>query len=195
MSFGRRYVSLVLLAISIDIASCAGEPPTNEMQQAQNAIDAARTAGAEEYARDEFNGAVDGLKQAYEAADRSDYRLALNDAIDSRERARSAAKQAADLKAGARAEAEHAIATLADTLANARARLTAAQAARAPARRLVASRRSLEGLERSVQEARTALGKDDYSMVASTAPATQKALDALTRELEILARPPARLRR
>ena len=57
------------------------------MQQAQGAIDAARAAGADQYAREEFTAAEDALKRSHEAVAQRDYRQALNTALDARERA------------------------------------------------------------------------------------------------------------
>ena len=71
--------------------ACGGEPPDKEMQQAQGAIDAARAAGADQYAHEEFAAAQEALTHANEAVEQRDYRLALNHALDSRERAQNAA--------------------------------------------------------------------------------------------------------
>src|SRR5437879_3374387 len=128
MSFARRLLP-VLFAAAVVAAAC-GEPPEKEMQQAQGAIDAARAVGADEYAHDEFVGAQDALKHAREAVDQRDYRLALNHAIDSRERAQNAAKTAADRRGAARATAESAIGAAAAALADARLKLKAAESAR-----------------------------------------------------------------
>ncbi|PYQ93511.1 MAG: hypothetical protein DMF96_29615 [Acidobacteria bacterium] len=58
MSSVRRLpLSLAMLAAMAG-AAC-GNPPDKEMQQAQGAIDAARAAGADQYARDEFAAAED----------------------------------------------------------------------------------------------------------------------------------------
>ena len=70
-------------------AGGCGEPPSKEMHQAQGAIDAARAAGAERYAADTLAAAVKALAQADLAANQRDYRLALNHALDSRERRRT----------------------------------------------------------------------------------------------------------
>ena len=98
LSVMPRRVSLwlVLIFCTAFLASACGDPPTREMDQAQGAIDAARAAGADRYATEEYQAAVDALKQAQEAVAQRDYRLALNHAIDSRERAQNAAKQAAE---------------------------------------------------------------------------------------------------
>src|SRR5438093_983925 len=134
MSRSRPGVCPIVIIVSMMAAAC-GEPPEKEMQQAQGAIDAARAVGADEYAHDEFVAAQDALKHAREAVDQRDYRLALNHAIDSRERAQDAAKTAADRRGAARATAERAIGTAAAALADARLKLKTAESARiAPAK-------------------------------------------------------------
>src|SRR2546428_14104665 len=99
------------------------------MQRAQAAIDAARAAGADQYAREDFAAAQEALKHAREAVDQHDYRLALNYALDSRERAQSAAKLAADQKATARTDAGRTLADASAALAEARGKPKAAEAA------------------------------------------------------------------
>src|SRR5947209_14527583 len=103
MSRSRAGVCPIVIIVSMIAAAC-GEPPEREMQQAQGAIDAARAAGADAYAHTEFTAAQDALKQAREAAGQHDYQSALNHALDSRERAQNAAKEAADRKATARGD-------------------------------------------------------------------------------------------
>ena len=60
----RILLSLAVLA-AVAGAAC-GDPPDKEMQQAQGAIDAARAAGADQYAREEFTAAEDALKRSHE---------------------------------------------------------------------------------------------------------------------------------
>ncbi len=101
MSSSSRRIRLTWPAVvvaALALASC-GSPPDREMQQAEGAIEAARAAGADQYARDEFAAAQDLLKRAGEAIAQRDYRLALNYALDSREQAQNAARLAADGKA------------------------------------------------------------------------------------------------
>ena len=62
------------------------------------------------YAADELKSAVDALAQADVAVAARDYRLALSQALDSRERAQNAAKAAVDARAKARGNAERALA-------------------------------------------------------------------------------------
>ena len=102
------------------------------MDQAQGAIDAARAAGADRYATEEYQAAVEALKQAQEAVTQRDYRLALNHALDSRERAQTAAKEAAGQQVTLRSGAERRLGEVTAMLAQANQRLAAAESARAP---------------------------------------------------------------
>src|ERR1700687_907238 len=119
---------VVLTFCAALFASACGEPPTREMDQAQGAIDAARAAGADRYATEEYQAAVDALKQAQDAVEQRDYRLALNHALDSRERAQVAAKQAADQQVTLRSGAERRLGEVTAMLAQANQRLAAAEA-------------------------------------------------------------------
>ena len=122
-------------ALTLLIAACA-EPPAKEMHQAQGAIDAARAAGAEEYAADELKLAVDGLAKYQEAVAARDYRLALAHALDSRERAQNAAKTAVDGRAKARGDAERQLAEAVALVQRAEARLRDTEVAKLPRRTL-----------------------------------------------------------
>src|SRR5437763_3627602 len=94
----RRLLLLFCIVIPATLGTirCSGEAPDKEIEQAQQAIDAAKAAEAGQYATDELNAAIDALKRSHDAVDQRDYRLALDLAIDSRERAQTAAKQAGD---------------------------------------------------------------------------------------------------
>ena len=93
------------------------------MDQAQGAIDAARAAGAEQYAATEYTAATQALKQANDAVTERDYRLALNYALESREQAQNAARTAADTRAKLRGDVERSIAEAKALIAQAHARM------------------------------------------------------------------------
>jgi len=114
-----------LVACVVALTVGCGDPPSKELHQAQGAIDAARAAGADSYATDEFSAAVDALARAEAAVAQRDYRLALSQALDSRERAQNAAKLAASQKAAVRSDAERLLAELTSAAALASARLSA----------------------------------------------------------------------
>ena len=78
----RLWCRAVLACLFVALAGACTSPPNKEMDQAQGAIDAARAAGAEQYASTEFAAATTALKSANDAVEQGDYRLALNHAID-----------------------------------------------------------------------------------------------------------------
>jgi len=178
----------VTLALS---TSGCGDPPEKEMQQAQSAIDAARAAGADEYAHEPFAAAIDALKRAQEAVADHDYRLALNDALDSREQAQEAAKEAADSKSAARTDADRLIAATVNALDTTDARLKAAQAAKVPPRVLADSRRAASDAEQVLQEARTAFQRGDYRGVQSVLNGMVERLRETSQDLEAALPAPA----
>jgi hypothetical protein len=156
------------------------------MQQAQGAIDAARAAGAEQYALEEFTAAQEALKHAREAVDQRDYRLALNHALDSRERAQNAAKEAGDHKATARADADRALMDASAALVDARLKLKAAEGAHIPSAKLGDARAAIADGEQAVQKARAAFGKGEYLSIAGAVSATTPRLRGAARDLDAL---------
>ena len=143
------------------VAACA-EPPNNEINQAQGAIDAARAAGADRYADSEFTAATTALNQANDAVTQRDYRQALNFALESREHAQNAAREAAENRARIRGEVERSMAEIAALLAQANVRLDDAERARVPRQTLRAARQSLAQINAAVQKAGEAIKADDY---------------------------------
>src|SRR6266849_6282336 len=148
----RRVLRCVAVLASLAVASaCGGNPPDKEIKQAEAAIAAARGAGANQYAKAEFAAAQDALKRATDAVADRDYRLALNHALDARERAEAAAKQASNGRVVARADADRALRDLAAALSDARARLKTAEAARVAPRMVGDTRRAIADGEGTVQ--------------------------------------------
>jgi hypothetical protein len=132
------------------------------MDQAQGAIDAARAAGAEQFAKDEFVAALDSLRRSEEAVKQGDYRLALSLAIDGRSRAQNAARLAGEARAKLRGEAERAVGEVDALLTLARERLADPTVAALPRRTLQVARNTVTSVEKSMQEARAALKAEDY---------------------------------
>ena len=170
----RSLVSAAIIASSI--VACGGNPPDKEIEQAQTAVDAARAASADRYSKEDFNASTDALKNAHAAVDARDYRLALNYALEAKDRADTAARDAVDRKATARSDADRALRNAALLLVDIRAKLRTAQG-RQPARVVNPAKKVAADSERVVQEARTAFEREDYPKV-----------------LEMLAAPMARLR-
>jgi hypothetical protein len=144
------------------LALACGTPPNKEMDQAQGAIDAARAAGADRYATAEFEAATTSLKLANDAVAQRDYRLALNHALESRDHAQNAAREAADTRARIRGEVERAMAEVAGLLAQASATMAAAEKARVPRRTLTEAQSALAQVNADVQKAGAAMKADDF---------------------------------
>lgn len=165
------------------------------MQQAQGALDAARAAGADKYAVNEFTAAQQALERAHDAVTQRDYRLALDRALDSRERAQNAAREAADGKAVARSAAERALDQAQQKLDAVVAALDAAEEGKLPARLLAAPRATLDTVKTSLQEVRATFEKGDYLDVPARATAATASLPAASAAIEAAAVPPVRRRR
>jgi hypothetical protein len=164
-------------------AGCS-EPPQKELDQAQAAVDLARTGGADRYATDEYAAATAALLKARAAVDQRDYRQALSYAIDARQRAQSAFRQAGEGKAQALRTADALLAgtvALADRLD---VRLAAAAASRVPAKELRGPRAAREDARRALQEARTQIGAGNYEKAGELLASVRKKLDAAVADVE-----------
>jgi hypothetical protein len=173
---------LVLLLSALLFTGCA-EPPHKEMDQAQGAIDAARAAGAERYAANEYSAATTALKNANDAVVARDYRLALNHALDSREHAQNAAREAADMQGRVRGEVERGLTEIAALVAQANARITAGQRARVPARLFRGPAAEIAAVNAAMQKAGEAIAANDYlaarSALEGVKPRMEKTLAAI----------------
>ena len=185
--FGAAALSVLLL-----FAACSA-PPQKEIDLAQGALDAARAAGAEQYAPQSFAAATSAMQQTREAVEQRDYRLALSRAIDAKERALEAATEAADGKARARGEADAAIAAVVTALRQLEAALESAEASRLPAKEAQGARAAGKTAEAALQKARAALERGDY--LDATA-ATRGVSEGITKEIsavtEAVQKAPAR---
>ena len=190
----RRVLQSIAVAVAVTAMAACGDPPDKELQQARDAIESARGAGADLYAREEFGAAEAALKNATDAVDQRDYRLALNRALDARERAQNAAKEAVTRKAAVRADASRALAVAGRAVDDARAKLKSAEAARTPARVLTPARRAIGDADLGVQEARTAFGQGAYASVIESANAITTRLRGVVRDLDGAAAPAPRRR-
>jgi hypothetical protein len=186
---------LALLLCALICAACS-EPPQKEIDRAQGGIDAARAAGADQYAQSEIAAATTSLQQAHEAVDQRDYRLALARAIDATEHAQEAAKQAADGKARARSEAESAIHSATTAIQQLQTKLKTASTQRLSESDLKPARQALADGDRAVQKARAALAKGNYLDAKTAVSGTAEAITEQIRDLDELPKNrPARRRK
>jgi hypothetical protein len=184
-----------VIALSLGLLSACGEPPQKEMHQAQGAIDAARAAGADHFAAPELQAAVDALERAEQAVDTRDYRLALGQALDSREQADTATRLATDRTAAARATADTAITAAAVVVQRAAERLAAADVVKLPRRPTAPIRTTLTRAEAALQEARSALDGERYEDAAGAAARATTEAEAALAEIDTALTPPRRSRR
>jgi hypothetical protein len=192
----RSFASGVFVTlITLLFPACGGDPPDREMQQAQAAIDTARAAGAGQYAPQELAAAEDALKNAVAAVDQRDYRLALNHALDSRERALNATRQTADGKAAEREAAGRAVAAATSALGTARGLMKAAEAGRASAKTLATARSTVAAADARVQEAGAANARGDFSAATTAAVAVTEQLQPVIADLKAASAPAPRRRR
>jgi hypothetical protein len=153
---------LLALLVPLALVAACSAPPQKELDMAQGALDAARAAGAEQYAGQEYAAASTALQQAHDAVSQRDYRLALTRALDAHDRAQDAAKAAADGKARARGEAEAGIAAAAAAITQIRTRIAAAQAARMTRKDVAQAVDAADAADAAVQKAREAVKAQDY---------------------------------
>jgi hypothetical protein len=145
------------------------------MDQAQGAIDAARAAGAERYASTEFAAATTALKNANDAVEQGDYRLALNHAIDSREQAQNAARVAADTRAKVRADLERSIAEVNALATQIGAWIASPASARTPRTQRIAQQAVTQSTA-DVQKAGSAIKSEDYAGAQTLLTASKERL-------------------
>ena len=179
----RRLAALLCASL---IAAACSEPPRKEIDRAQGALDAARAAGAEQYAPGAYVAATSALQQAHDAVDQRDYRLALSLAVDASERAQNAARAAADGKAAARSSSEAAIASAASTIEQLQARIKTAETARVAARDLQKVRSAAVGAAADLQEARTQVASGKFIEAAATVKGLRGEIEAQIRALDAL---------
>src|SRR5688572_29006395 len=191
----RRSPVQVWLLVALVVSSACGTPPHKEMDQAQGAIDAARAVGADRYATEEYAAATGSLKLANDAVAQRDYRLALNHALESRESAQNAAREAADARARIRVEVERSMAEVAALLAQAKTLLSAAEKSRVPRRVLTDARSTLAQVNLSVQKAGTAINADDYMAAQPAMSGVKERIEGLVATLDAAIRAQSSRRR
>lgn len=186
--------SLPAILVAALASGCAA-PPNKEMDQAQGAIDAAKAAGAEQYAPAEYHAATDALTRSHAAVAQNDYRLALNHALDSRERAQNAARQAADGKAQVRGEVERMLAQVSGEVVQATAKLEAARKAHAPRRALAEPAQAIATVSEDVQKAGETIKAGDYVAARSMLQDANSRIEQAMAEIDRATAPAAVRRR
>ncbi len=169
-------VTLIITALLLSLAGCS-EPPQKEIDQAQSAVDLARTARADTYAAEEYAAASSGLQKARAAVVERDYRQALSYAIDARQRAQHAIRQAADGKARAQRATGDLVNEVVARTKQLQTALSTAEAARVPLKELRAPRAVVTETQKALQEARTEIGAENFDKAGEILSPVRKKLD------------------
>jgi len=180
----RLLVLLCTITCAVVLSVACSAPPQKEIDQAQQAIDSARAAGAEQYAPESFAEATAALQQSHEAVNQRDYRLALSRAVDASDRAQEAARAAADNKAKARTQSEAAVNTINTLVLHLQARVKAAEEVRVPSRELAPARQTLRDAEAALQKARTQLAAENYAGATRTVSQLDSEIRSETRVVD-----------
>lgn len=178
-----RWSLPVCLSLVLLVLACS-EPPNKEMDQAQGALDAARAAGAERFAALQFAGAADALARSRSAAATGDYRLALNHALDSRDRAQTAAREAADASARLTAEASRMLGEASALLEQVDKAVASAVRVRSSAATVRQSRATATAVRTALQEAGEALSRGDVSVATERLTGMKSKLEATLTALD-----------
>jgi predicted S18 family serine protease len=173
-----------LIALLLLAAAGCSEPPQKEIDQAQSAIDAARAAGADKYAADDYTGAESTLQKAHAAVDQRDYRLALSYAIDARQRAIEAEHAVAEARTRQKTDAEREFKAESDRTARLDVALREADSARTPAQQLRTAREAIEAARTSLQETRRLFDGGNYADAAPALAAVRENVDLAAKAVE-----------
>lgn len=159
------------VALAALLTACAA-PPTRELSIAQGAIDAARAAGAAEFAAEELAGAEATLARAQTAVGERDYRAALGHALDAHTLAQAAARSAAEGRVRARLAADERLDAFARRIEQVEVQLAGPEAKRVPAAARRGAATTIAHALAVLKAARTALDAGDLTAVAPIAAET-----------------------
>jgi len=149
------------LIFTLSLSACS-EPPIKERHQAEGALAAARAGDAAIYAPEPLQAAEAALAKYDEAAGRRDFRLALSFAIEARDKAYEAVKQAGNEKAAARSRAEKLTADVEALMKTATARLAGTGGPKLAAAAADRVRITIRDATSVLQETRALVQRQDY---------------------------------
>ena len=155
--FGQASAALLLCAAAV----ACGEPPTKEMDLARQTIKAARSAQAERYAPAELTAAQAAMDKSTAAVSNRDFKLALNHALDSHERAKTASSLATAAHRELRERLDTSLAEVTGRLASVRTTISAAARVRSSRRAAARAGRVLNTIEKDLQKAGALINADD----------------------------------
>jgi len=95
----KRILGSMFLVLALILAVSCGKDAKKAIDAAQTAVDDAKSAGADQYAPDEYKSAEDYLTKAREQYDQRDYKPSKASALAAKDQADLAKKRAEDRKA------------------------------------------------------------------------------------------------
>jgi hypothetical protein len=176
-------IALAIASLLLFVTGCS-EPPRKEIDQAQAAVDLARTAGAELLAAEDYAAATSGVQKARDAVEQRDYRLALSYAIDARHRAQDAVHDATEARKRAQHDIEALYSEVATRANSLQTLLRAAEAARVKPKDLRAAQATLAEARTALQEASTAITLGKFEQGSKVLADVRGKLDPAIAEIE-----------
>lgn len=171
-----RWPSVALVCVVAWSVACSA-PPTKELTLAEGALDAARAAGAAEFAAEDLAGAEQTLSRAHADVTAGDYRAALGHALDAHTRAQTAARAAADGRVRARLAADETLDAFGRHIERVETALATDEAKRVPAPIRQRVREVITHALATLTTARAAVERGDREPLAAVR-AEDAALDA-----------------
>ena len=135
------------------------------------------------------------LQKSHTSVDQRDYREALNYAIDARQRAIEAAKQAGIAKGHTKAAAEKLVTDCSTRISQLDTDIRVAQGAHIARRDLRAARTTLADAQNTLQETRVSMEAGKYAEVLTALTEVRRKLDAAITAVDALRQRPPRRRR
>ena len=176
----------LIVSLLLVLAGCSG-PPQKELDQARDALAAAKAAGADRYAPAEYSAAASSLDKANAAVDQRDYRQALNYALDSRQRAVEAERLAPEGKARAKSATEALYGTVASSTNRLQTALRTAETA-APPKALRAGQAVLKEARAHLQKASAAITAGNFEDATRTLAAVREKVDTALSDVQNIQR-------
>ena len=187
-----RVSSLFAMLLAVGLAlGCGGDPPKADLDAADQALQAARVAGAEKYAEGELASAqraFDDAKSAYDLEAEKWFKnwdkVVKPGLADATSKANAAAASATEAKNAARSAAEAAIAGAAAAVEETRASLEAAPAGKGTEADIEQLQADLGGADSELAAARVAVESEEFEEATAKASSAMSSAAAVAAGVE-----------
>ena len=180
----KRFVVLVLIsALALTVFGC-GKPPTEEVEAAKAAVEAARDSGAEMYAPAPFSEATKDLASAESSVTIKKYDDARNFALQAKQKAERAQQLAIKNKAAAKAKAQDAVANAEGVVNTAAEALATAPKGKGTEEDIQQLNYDLEQAKSLLQTARQKMASEDYYAASDNAQKASETASGIQEAVE-----------